>query len=132
MHKGNTPSRGVFPVPEPVLVSKPETVPVLVSSKLVLKTPALQMSKSKEEHFSFTCRGSPGLIHLEERFTKSVIVEISPAPQGAELQRYWIGLQPQESPGNVSIEVLKVQTINFNRLRSVWIFNLFSRNCHLS
>ena len=45
-----------LPAPEPEPAHKPETVPVLVSWKLVLKTPALQMSKSKEEQFSFTCR----------------------------------------------------------------------------
>ena len=36
-------------------------------------------------------------------------MEISPALQGGELQRYWTGRQPQESAGNVLIEILMVQ-----------------------
>ena len=61
------------------------------------------MSKSNEEQFSFTWRDLQNLS----------LLEISPDVQGGELQRYWIGLQPLESPGNVSIGILKVQTCQF-------------------
>jgi len=39
---------------ESTLTAKVVSRPVLVNWKLVLKTPALQMSKSREEQFSFT------------------------------------------------------------------------------
>ena len=41
-------------IPVHVLLHEPETIPLSVIWKLVLKTPALQMSKSKEEQLSFT------------------------------------------------------------------------------
>ena len=47
-----------------------ETVPVLVSWKLVLKTPALQMSRSKEEQLSFTWTESPEFF-IDKYFTCS-------------------------------------------------------------
>ena len=51
-------------------VLAPETVPVLVSRKLVLKTPALQMSRSKEEQLSFTWTESPEFF-IDKYFTCS-------------------------------------------------------------